>query len=87
MSRLLIGLMLESFEWPGRMIRPFLFLDSEPAIATGVYGFPRDEAARIAVTTVAAHLATNAMPERVIFVCFDEATVDAYRHALGMIKS
>src|ERR1700704_1820023 len=38
-----------------------------PAIATGVYGFPRDEAARIAVATVTAHLAANAMPERVIF--------------------
>jgi O-acetyl-ADP-ribose deacetylase (regulator of RNase III) len=58
-----------------------------PAIATGVYGFPRDEAARIAVVTVTAHLAANAMPERVILVCFDDGTVDAYRRALGMIKS
>jgi O-acetyl-ADP-ribose deacetylase len=58
-----------------------------PAIATGVYGFPRDEAARIAIATAAAHLAANAMPERVIFVCFDEATLDAYRRALGMSES
>ena len=58
-----------------------------PAIATGVYGFPCNEAACIAVATVATHLAGNAMPERVILVCFDDATLDAYRLALGMIKS
>ena len=54
-----------------------------PAIATGIYGFPRDEAARIAVATVRAHLAASEMPQRVIFVCFDEATLNAYRLALG----
>src|SRR6266581_4054685 len=41
-----------------------------PAIATGIYGFPRDDAARIAVTTVRAHLEVSEMPQRVIFVCF-----------------
>ena len=54
-----------------------------PAISTGVYGFPRDEAARIAVASVRTHLAGNDIPERVIFVCFDEPTVAAYRAALG----
>ena len=54
-----------------------------PAIATGIYGFPRDEAARIAVASVQAHLATSQVPQRVIFVCFDEATIGAYRRALG----
>lgn len=54
-----------------------------PAIATGVYGFPREAAARIAVESVRAHLAQNDMPETVSFVCFDEATVEAYRQALG----
>ena len=54
-----------------------------PAIATGIYGFPRDEAARIALAAVRAHLAENAMPECVIFVCFDDATLGAYRRALG----
>jgi O-acetyl-ADP-ribose deacetylase (regulator of RNase III) len=55
-----------------------------PAISTGVYGFPRDEAARIAVTTVSAHLAQHDYPERVIFVCFDAATLAAYRDALAL---
>ena len=54
-----------------------------PAIATGIYGFPRDEAARIAVTSVRAHFAISEMPQRAIFVCFDEATLSAYRSALS----
>ena len=54
-----------------------------PAIATGIYGFPREAAARIAVATVGAHLAEQMLPELVIFVCFDTATLDAYRNALG----
>ena len=54
-----------------------------PAIATGIYGFPRDAAARIAVAAVATHLAAHERPERVIFVSFDAATEAAYRAALG----
>jgi len=53
-----------------------------PAIATGVYGFPREMAARIAVAAVRSHSATSEMPERVIFVCFDDLTLAAYRQAL-----
>lgn len=54
-----------------------------PAIATGVYGFPREAAAQIAVAVVRAHLAENEEMERVIFVCFDDATLGAYRRELG----
>ena len=54
-----------------------------PAIATGIYGFPRQEAANIAVTMVASHLAMHEFPDRVMFVCFDEATREAYRSALS----
>src|SRR5712691_10956626 len=57
-----------------------------PAIATGVYGFPREAAARIAVGTVRAHLTDNTLPERMIFICFDEATLGAYRLALGLAE-
>ena len=54
-----------------------------PAIATGVYGFPGEVAARIAVATVSLHLAEQQLPELVTFVCFDTATLAAYRAALG----
>ena len=54
-----------------------------PAIATGAYGFPHPEAAQIAVAAVRAHLAQDERMERVIFVCFDDATLGAYRRALG----
>ena len=48
-----------------------------PAISTGIYRFPPDRAARIAVATVAAELA--AAPRgmtRVVFCCFAQAAAD-----------
>ena len=54
-----------------------------PAISTGVYGFPKDEAAQIAVRVVAEHLGAQKLPETVVFVCFDAATLRAYEAALG----
>jgi O-acetyl-ADP-ribose deacetylase len=47
-----------------------------PAISTGVYGFPLEPAAQIAVDTVRGG-ATSV--ELVRFVCFDAATESAYR--------
>jgi O-acetyl-ADP-ribose deacetylase (regulator of RNase III) len=43
-----------------------------PNISTGVYRFPKDEAARIAVGTVAEFLENDTVLEKVVFVCFDE---------------
>jgi O-acetyl-ADP-ribose deacetylase (regulator of RNase III) len=54
-----------------------------PAIATGIYGYPREQAARIALAEVTTHLVEDEIPETVIFVCFDEATGRAYTTALG----
>ena len=54
-----------------------------PAIATGVYGFPHDAAARIAVATVRRHLDAEAFPATVTFVCFDAAMHETYRDALA----
>jgi O-acetyl-ADP-ribose deacetylase len=48
-----------------------------PAISTGIYGFPSDRAARIAVGTVSSELA--AAPRgigRVVFCCFAPASAD-----------
>jgi O-acetyl-ADP-ribose deacetylase (regulator of RNase III) len=48
-----------------------------PAISTGVYRFPPDRAARIAVGTVAAQLAASRGGiERVIFCCFSQEAAD-----------
>jgi len=58
-----------------------------PAISTGIYGFPREPAAQIAVAAVAAHLAAESMPETVIFMCFDAATRAAYEAALADLPS
>ena len=54
-----------------------------PAISTGVYGYPADEAAAVALDTVNAWLTENASYEiRTIFVCFDERMRDVYRRAM-----
>src|SRR5262245_53403774 len=51
-----------------------------PAISTGVYRFPPDRAARIAVATVVKELATPGM-ERVVFCCFGWSAVADYKAA------
>jgi O-acetyl-ADP-ribose deacetylase len=43
-----------------------------PNISTGVYGFPKDKAAKIAVSVVNEFLSKTDKIEKVIFVCFDE---------------
>jgi O-acetyl-ADP-ribose deacetylase len=48
-----------------------------PAISTGIYRFPPDRAARIAVGTVAAELAAAARGiERIVMCCFAPASAD-----------
>jgi O-acetyl-ADP-ribose deacetylase (regulator of RNase III) len=52
-----------------------------PSISTGAYGFPVDRAALIALREIAAFQAAHPDMERVVVVCFDEATLAAYRAA------
>ena len=51
-----------------------------PAISTGIYGYPADEAAEIAVRTVRATETINV--ERVILCAFDEHTYERYQSLL-----
>ena len=53
-----------------------------PAISCGVYGYPVEKAARIAVRETGEFLASHPVPREVLFVCFDSATAREYRHAL-----
>ena len=56
-----------------------------PAISTGVYGFPMERAARIAVKEVADFLERNAIVEKVMLVCFDKYAHDIFAKALKEI--
>jgi O-acetyl-ADP-ribose deacetylase len=49
-----------------------------PNISTGVYGFPRQEAAAIAVQTVRDFLRTDRRLNRVVFCCYDAGNFDIY---------
>ena len=53
-----------------------------PAISTGVYGFPKKRAARIAIRQTLKELAENKELARVFFVCFNNETKVAYVEAL-----
>jgi O-acetyl-ADP-ribose deacetylase len=53
-----------------------------PAISCGIYGYPIPDAAHIAVRTVAGFLAEDASIERVVFVCFGQDVLSAYRAAV-----
>jgi O-acetyl-ADP-ribose deacetylase (regulator of RNase III) len=55
-----------------------------PAISTGIYGFPANRAAHIAVDTVKAHGDESGV-ELVNFVCFDDRTLRIYEQVLGAI--
>jgi O-acetyl-ADP-ribose deacetylase (regulator of RNase III) len=59
---------------------------SFPSISTGVYGYPIAEAAPIALGQVIEHLKRpQTKVQRIIFVLFDDKTVEGYRSALGAL--
>jgi O-acetyl-ADP-ribose deacetylase (regulator of RNase III) len=51
-----------------------------PAISTGVYGYPREDAARVAVETLRS---APTEVEDAILVAFDEATLETYERLLA----
>jgi O-acetyl-ADP-ribose deacetylase (regulator of RNase III) len=53
-----------------------------PGISTGVYGFPKDQAATIAVNETKRFLLKNELPAKVIFVVFNDETYKLYKDLL-----
>ena len=53
-----------------------------PNISTGIYGFPKDKAAEIAVGEVKRFLSENESIEKVIFVCFEDDNYNLYKNLL-----
>lgn len=54
-----------------------------PAISTGVYGYPIEEATEIAVRTVRDFLKVCTSPIEVIFCCFSERDLSVYKRCMG----
>lgn len=55
-----------------------------PNISTGIYGFPKQQAAEIAVKKVRQFLLANGQIKQVYFVCFDQENFDLYDLLLNL---
>jgi O-acetyl-ADP-ribose deacetylase len=58
-----------------------------PAISTGVYRFPADRAAGIAVSTTVSALATAPSLDRVVFCCFSNQSAHLHAQALASLAA
>ena len=50
-----------------------------PAISTGIFGYPLDAATRVAVAAVRSELEAASSVSRVVFACFGDEVLKAYR--------
>jgi O-acetyl-ADP-ribose deacetylase (regulator of RNase III) len=57
-----------------------------PSISTGIYGFPIEQAAPIALREMRAFLARNRAVERVLAVCFSARDLEVYREAANELS-
>ena len=55
-----------------------------PNISTGVYDYPKRDAAIVAVESVKDFMPNNTYPEKVIFVCFDNENFLIYQNLLNL---
>ncbi len=53
-----------------------------PNISTGTYGFPKEEAAEIAIETITQFIKNNKIKDEVIFCCFDDENYSIYKQKL-----
>ena len=54
-----------------------------PNISTGIYGFPKQPAAEIAITAVKDFMKTASSVKEVIFVCYDDENYSIYKDLLN----
>lgn len=57
-----------------------------PNISTGVYGYPKEAAAKVALSAVQEAVGESSTLERILFVCFDTENYALYQEALGAGK-
>jgi O-acetyl-ADP-ribose deacetylase (regulator of RNase III) len=57
-----------------------------PNISTGVYGYPKDKAAAVAIAAVRETLPSTPAIKHVVFVCFDSGNYTLYRKLLDDFK-
>lgn len=57
-----------------------------PAISTGIYGYPMDAAAIIAVREIRAFLAAESLPEQIVLCCFSARAASVYEDVLPGTK-
>lgn len=57
-----------------------------PAISTGIYGYPIDEATTIAYLKTIMFLHTNMSIDKIIFCCFDEKMAAKYREIIENVE-
>ena len=55
---------------------------SFPNISTGIYGYPKHEAALIAIETISSYIKSDTEIKRIIFVCFDDESFRIYEDIL-----
>ena len=58
-----------------------------PSISTGVYGYPLDQATRIALREALSFLSRNPTLERVLFCCFPPGNAEVYRRTVADLGS
>src|SRR6185312_239685 len=57
-----------------------------PAISCGVYGYPRDAAAGVALATLADEQHLTRTPHRIFLCAFDQDMAEAWRHAAERLR-
>lgn len=57
-----------------------------PSISTGVYRYPVEEAAKIALREISNFLKNNELPKQVTIYCYDDNTYKVYKKAFEELK-